>query len=66
MNAHKFLGWQFGYMYQKFLILLRDSSQGNNNGCMHVIIYGNVQDNVVYAKRNSETIEMSNNRVLSK
>lgn len=63
MNEHQFLGWKFGYMYQKFLILLRDSSQGNKE-YMHVIIYRNVQDNVIYTQRKTETTEMSNNSLV--
>ena len=51
-------------MYQNFLILLRDSSQRNNNGCMHVIVYGNAQDNVVCTERKSETTDMSNHSII--
>jgi len=33
---------------------------------MYVIVYINIQENVVYTKRNSETMEIWNNRVLFK
>ena len=33
---------------------------------MYVIIYINIQENVIYTKRNSETTEIRNNRVLFK